>query len=73
MRDLEEVRSALVRELGSEDRLPLINARVILRTGVNLTKIDASKAKDLKHIANVLSALREMGFALDGQVKGNSG
>jgi len=70
MRDLEEVRSALVAELGGEERLPMVNARLILRTGVSLTKIDPKTTSDAPRIAKVVSALREMGFALAAAPRG---
>jgi hypothetical protein len=62
MTSLEQVRSALVAKLGSEDRLTLLNVRIILRTGVNLSVIDPRHANDPSRISKVLGALREMGF-----------
>lgn len=62
MRDLNEVRSALVAELGSEDRLPMVSARLILRTGVSLTTVDPKTSGDGQRVAKVLAALREMGL-----------
>ena len=62
MRDLHEVRRALVTELGGEDRLPMISARLILRTGVSLTTVDPRTSGDNQRIGMVLTALREMGF-----------
>ena len=40
MKDLNEVRDALIAMLGDGGKLPLLNARLILRTGVTLT-VDA--------------------------------
>jgi hypothetical protein len=62
MTSLEQVRSALVAKLGSEDKLALLNVRLILRTGVNLSMIDPRHANDAGRILKVLGALREMGF-----------
>jgi hypothetical protein len=64
MRNLQQVRSALVAELGGTDRLAMINARVILRTGVNLQDIDPRQGQDAARVAKVLVALREMGFRM---------
>lgn len=64
MKSLEQVRAALVAKLGDENKLVLLNARVILRTGVSLSVIDPRYAKDTVRIERVLAALREMGFEL---------
>ena len=66
MRSLEQVRQALVAELGDESKLPLVNARIILRTGVSLTKPAAGHATDDTRISKVVAALRQMGFELEG-------
>ncbi len=50
----------------------MVNARVILRTGVNLTQLDRSKAVAPERVQQVVVALREMGFKLD-QVAGGPG
>jgi len=65
MRDLEEVRRALVTELGGEERLPMVSARVILRTGVSLTTLDPKHVHDSQRVARVIDALREMGLLLN--------
>jgi hypothetical protein len=65
MTSLEQVRIALVAKLGSEDKLALLNARLILRTGVNLSSIEPKHARDAGRISKVVAALREMGFDLE--------
>jgi len=64
MTDLEQVRRALITLLGDESRLVMINARLILRTGVSLNSIQPHHSKDRARIAKVVGALREMGFEL---------
>lgn len=71
MKDLDHVRAALVAGLGDDAaQLPMLNARLILRTGVSLTKIDPKHARDPARIAAVISALREMGFDLQATANG---
>jgi len=65
MKNLEQLRSALIAKLGDEGKLVLLNARLILRTGVSLTTIDPRHATDAQRIGKVLVALREMGFDLE--------
>jgi len=65
MKNLEDVRRALVEKLGDEGKLLVLNARLILRTGVSLSKIHPEQAEDAKSVAKVLTALREMGFELN--------
>lgn len=66
MTNLEEVREALIHELGDEGKFPLVNARLILRTGVNLSQIDPLHNADGRRVGKVLEALRDMGFQLKG-------
>ncbi len=66
MTNLEQVREALIDALGGEGKLPLVNARLILRTGVNLSQIDSRHNADAARVGKVLEALREMGFELKG-------
>ncbi len=66
MRTMDEVRAALVQHLGDEARLVLLNSRIILRTGINLVEPRPAHRTDPVAIARVLSALREMGFELNG-------
>lgn len=64
LQNLEEVRAALLAKLPDEGTLSLLNARIILRTGVNLVTPKASHMQDPAGVAKVLAALREMGFEL---------
>lgn len=64
MTNLEQVREALIDELGDEGKLPLVNARLILRTGVNLCQIEPHHNGDSGRVGKVLAALRDMGFNL---------
>lgn len=67
MKDLEQVRTALIAAFdGDVSKLPMVNARLILRTGVSLTKLDPRHVKDPKRVDAVLMALREMGFEVAG-------
>lgn len=66
MKDLEQVRAALIAVFaGDASKLPMVNARLILRTGVSLTKLDPRHVRDPKRVDAVLMALREMGFDVD--------
>jgi hypothetical protein len=60
--DLDGVRDSLIATLQHEGKLSMVNARVILRTGVNLMQPKPSQLRDPKELAKVLAALREMGF-----------
>jgi hypothetical protein len=63
MTDLEQVRTALIASFGGDaSKLPMVNARLILRTGVSLSKLDPQHVRDPKRVNAVLLALREMGF-----------
>jgi hypothetical protein len=62
--NLEEVREALIHALGDAGKFPLVNARLILRTGVNLAHIDPLQNADGWRVGKVLEALRDMGFNL---------
>ncbi len=74
MRDLEHVRTALITAFGGDlSKLPMVNARLILRTGVSLTKLDPRHAKDPKRIDAVLMALREMGFEISASAPKDKG
>lgn len=64
MTNLEEVREALIHALGDAGKFPLVNARLILRTGVNLSQIDSRHNADAARVGKVLEALRDMGFNL---------
>lgn len=64
MQNLDEVRAALVARLRDEGKLSLLNARVILRTGVNFMQPKSTQIHDSVGVSKVLAALREMGFDL---------
>jgi hypothetical protein len=64
LQNLDEVRAALLARLPYEGTLPLLNVRIILRTGVNLMAPKASHVNDPAGVSKVLAALREMGFEL---------
>ncbi len=60
----------LVSRLKDEGKLSLVNARLILRTGVNLSALRPGQSADPTLIKRVLGALEEMGFKLDQPGKG---
>lgn len=62
VRNLDEVRAALVARLADEGKLSLLNARLILRTGVNLMQPKPAQIHDSARVSKVLLALHEMGF-----------
>jgi len=64
MTSLEQVRAALIAELGGTERLKLVNARLILRTGINLQEINPQESRSMDKVANATFALRKMGFKL---------
>jgi hypothetical protein len=67
MKDLYDVRHALIAHLGDDGKFSLVNARLILRTGINLSSpARSSQDGTTSAVPRVLSALREMGFNLDG-------
>lgn len=64
MHSLEDIRSALMTQLGDEARFRLVSARLTLRTGVNLSNIPAHLSRDAVTIRKVVQALGAMGLAL---------
>jgi NCAIR mutase (PurE)-related protein len=64
MNSLEAVRTKLLELVGSEARLSLINARVMLRTGVNLVTIRPGYTQE--DVDKVVKALIGMGYAIEG-------
>ncbi len=64
---MDEVRRALLGLAGDEARFSLLNSRVILRTGLNLSDIKPTQRHDVVAIAKVMSALKEMGYDLSNQ------
>jgi hypothetical protein len=50
--------------VGAPQMLGFINARLVLRTGITLDQNGPVPPQD---VAKVVAALKEMGFAVDGQ------
>ena len=70
MKTLEQI-SAAVRTLsGYEVRFGLLNVRVMLRTGVNLKAIRRDQNESASAVRDVLSALHDLGYALEGRRHG---
>ena len=68
------MRTALIAGLGGDDgQLPMLNARLILRTGVSLTRIDPRHARDPARVSAVVEALRDMGFELSASADPDPG
>lgn len=63
-KSLDQVRAALLAQLSDEGKLSLLNARLILRTGINLIQPKPNQVHDAAGVSKVLFALREMGFEL---------
>jgi hypothetical protein len=70
LKTLEEIKTALVGQLKDEGKLSLVNARLILRTGVNLSALRPGQSADSNLLKRVLGALEQMGFKLDQPGKG---
>jgi hypothetical protein len=70
LKTLEEIRTMLVGQLKDEGKLSLVNARLILRTGVNLSALRPGQAADPVLLKRVIVALQDMGFKLDEPGKG---
>ncbi|MBV9775402.1 MAG: hypothetical protein JO040_15710 [Gemmatimonadetes bacterium] len=64
MQSLEEVRHALHARLGATDVPKLVNTRVFLRTGVNLSDIRGDQNADPALVARVVGALHDFGYPL---------
>jgi hypothetical protein len=61
MPDLRELALRLRKELKTDAEFSFINTRIILRTGVDLTKLGEARA-DAGRAAKVLQILQEMGY-----------
>ena len=61
MTSLLAVRRALSEELKSDSKFLFINTRLILRTGIDLSRVEES-ASEPERVALVTQALREMGY-----------
>jgi hypothetical protein len=65
MKTLGEIRDRMIAIVGRPELLNFVNARLVLRTGVSLNNAaDSTNADDLRR---VVVALKDMGYALDGQ------
>jgi hypothetical protein len=64
MQTLGEIRERVVQLIGGPQFLGFVNARLVLRTGVSLSSPGTLTAEDL---TRVIAALRDMGYAVDGQ------
>ena len=64
MQTLEEVRRKLRTHLGAEEVPKLVNTRVFLRTGVNLTQPAPHQNADAALVTKVVTALREFGYPI---------
>jgi hypothetical protein len=64
MDTLEDIRTALLSQLGDEGRFRLVSARVTLRTGINLSTIPAQLSRDPSAVQKVIAALADMGLGL---------
>ena len=65
MKSLEDVRERLIEILGRREMLPMVNAGVMLRTGISLTADD--RPHNLDDIVRVIVALEEMGYQVNGE------
>ena len=59
MNTLENIRAQLIQQLGDPSRLGFVNARLILRTGVNLSSPKPGTTP--ADVEKVVKALSEMG------------
>lgn len=64
MHTLQDVRRALHARTGAEEIPRLVNTRVFLRTGVNLSEIKPAQNADAALVAKVVGALRDFGHPL---------
>ena len=65
MKSLHEVRERVVEIIGRREMLPLVNAGVMLRTGISMTADD--RPHSLEDVVRVIVALEEMGYAINGE------
>lgn len=63
LQSLQQVREALRRAVGGNQALfSLVNTRLILRTGVDLGKVEPAKDRDPAAVDAVIQALHAMGY-----------
>ena len=65
MKTLSDVRERVVELVGRREMLPLINAGVMLRTGISLTSDD--RPHTLEEVVRVIVALEQMGYQVNGE------
>jgi hypothetical protein len=63
LQSLDNIRNQLVQKLGDPSRLGFVNARLILRTGVNLASPKPGYTE--ADVQKVVKALAEMGFPVE--------
>lgn len=64
MQTLDEVGRALRTRLGTDDIPKVVNTRVFLRTGVNLTEIKQTQNTNPALVTRVVGALADFGYSL---------
>jgi len=65
MKTLGEIRERMIAIVGRPELLNFVNARLVLRTGVSLNTTSESATSD--DLQRVVMALKDMGYAIDGQ------
>ena len=65
MQTLGDIRDRVVTLIGGAQFLGFVNARLVLRTGISLS--NAATPTTPEELNKVITALREMGYAVDGQ------
>jgi hypothetical protein len=64
MQTLGEIRERVEQLIGGSQYLGFVNARLVLRTGISLSHQGNPSPEEL---SNVVAALRDMGYPVDGQ------
>ena len=64
MKTVAEIRDRMSQILGRPELLTFVNARLVLRTGISL---NGDEKHSIEDVSRVIGALREMGYALEGQ------
>lgn len=70
VKTLDDVREALTTTVGNPVRFGFVNARLILRTGIDLTQIGPSQRADPVAVRKAIEVLADMGFELSGGARG---
>lgn len=63
LNSLEEIRRTLNLALGNEALFSLVNTRVMLKTGVDLSRFEPTENLEPGRVEKVLSALQAMGYS----------